>query len=158
MKKRVIIAALFISANIIEPALAANCTAPLGALTSGPSGGTLTTALVGTGLVACYPTAAPFQNQETLSGSTITDYKKGPGDKADPPTSVGSYSIGGSGHSSEIGYKYGAGSFSYFYVVKTSGTLGSGATYEFYGPVASGSGTCPDYGAVKVEVSTSGCS
>lgn len=55
-------------------------------------------ALLGNSM-ACYPQAAPYENQEYHTGSTssptgnIIDYKKGPNDPVDPSKLIGTYNI-----------------------------------------------------------------
>jgi hypothetical protein len=81
------------------------------------------------GNTACYPTSAPFTNQELHSGGTITDYKKGPSDPKDPSTQVGTYTITGTSDAT-ITYNYtGGGSFAY--KVFGSSPFNAGSNYDF---------------------------
>lgn len=92
--KRVLIAGVFLVANVAGPVLGA-CTA----VGSYHRLGTIAIANLLGNAMACYPAAAPFTNQEYHTGSasvssgSIVDYKKGPTDHNDPSATVGTYTI-----------------------------------------------------------------
>jgi hypothetical protein len=85
------------------------------------------------GTTACYPTAAPYQNQEYLSGNTLWDFKKGPTDPVDPSTNIGTVSINSDG---TVTYVYGGGP-TYQYSIWGTATSGPG-TYDFCSSASAG--------------------
>jgi hypothetical protein len=77
---------------------------------------------------------AEWSEWHTGSGSagTLVDWKKGPSDRSDPSSTVGSYSTSANGMlGGKVTYTYGSGSYSY--VVQA----GSGPVYTFC-PLAGG--------------------
>jgi hypothetical protein len=79
-----------------------------------------------TGTTACYPTSPPYQNQEFINGSILSDYKKGSGNPVDPTTIIGSVSYN-SGNNT-VSYSY--GSVGYTYSV-WGGSISGAGTYDF---------------------------
>ena len=147
MNKRAIVAALFLTANLVPPAIACKVPNKVTVLSTTA----VQTALEGSTLVSCFPSGGPpWTNQETLSGSRITDYKNGPpaAGNTDPTAVVGSYAFGNDGSASNgvVTYTYGSQSFS-FYVALVSGTI-----CTFYGPWRErNQGPCGTYGNVAVK-------
>lgn len=62
-------------------------------------------------------------------GGALIDYKKGPDDKKDPSKQVGSWSVSGSGTSTQLIHQYGSGA-SFIYTVHT---ITAGSSYGFCG-------------------------
>lgn len=66
--------------------------------------------------------------EEHHPGNVLKDYKKGPTDKIDPTTQVGTWSIGGTGANTMVTYNYGTGG-TYQYTVWDNGN----GSYSFCG-------------------------
>ena len=135
------------------------CTAPGGALNTADLGTTLQTS----GRIACYGTAGNWDNQEILQGgSTLVDYKKGPGDPVDPESTIGNYGISTDGSGAGIvtyNYTTGGGQPSYaYYLVNVTGGNGNPGTYNFF-PGADGTGSvCVGPILITIETTAStGC-
>ncbi len=78
---------------------------------------------------ACYPAASPYTNQEYITGGELWDFKKGPGDRVDPASNIGTATIDSSG---QVIYNYTGGS-SYTYSVWGASTSGTPGFYDFCG-------------------------
>jgi len=95
---------------------------------------------------ACYPSAAPYANQEYIQGSTLWDYKKGPADPRDPARSIGLVTYNGDG---SVTYNYGSGNI-YSYTIWGPSTSGASGVYDFCTGASSGL-------VVRVVSGQSGC-
>ena len=130
--KRALFAGVFFLGNVAGPAVA-SCSFS----NANPTYALLTQSGIETLLgqsMACYPTAAPYENQEYHTGTTgsstgnIIDYKKGPTDPVDPSKQIGSYSI------AAVGGRPYYGTITYTY----TGSPPSTFTYTVWGPTAPG--------------------
>ena len=109
------------------------------------------------GKIACYPTAAPFQNQEYLSGTDVWDYKKGPSDARDPTSKVGTF--GQSGTSGRIAtYTYPSGSFKYYIRPQDTQSRTDGVgTFSFYPGADDMPGVCTSFITVRIASGSGPC-
>ena len=74
------------------------------------------------GNTVCVGSTPTFEAQEQhVTGGTLIDFKRGPGDPTDPTKTIGTWGTSGSGANTIITYSYTGGS-SYSYNVCTSGT------------------------------------
>jgi hypothetical protein len=85
-----------------------------------------------TGTTACYPVSPPYQNQEFISGTTLSDYKKGSGDAVDPTSVIGSVAFNAD---NTVSYNYGTAA--YTYSVWGASTSGPG-NYDFCASTSAG--------------------
>lgn len=119
MKRIVAASAMMVVAGAAS-CLAANCTTATG------YGPVTSAAAVLNGNTTCYPTAAPYSNQEFHNAGSLVDYKKGPTDARDPTSTVGSYVLLSSG----VIYSYSAGGTYSYIIYGATGASGPG-TYDF---------------------------
>ena len=136
-------------ANIVVSSNGAPAVTPAVVTTDGTTSGTAFLNNLLLGNTACLGTVGNWQNQELhVSGGNLIDYKKGPAPAGnpDPSTSVGGWTITGSGTSTVVNYTYGATTYTY----KVFGTAspytfclqpGNAPTYSV--GIKTGGGACP---------------
>ncbi len=116
-------------------------------VTNSTTANNLATLVSGNTVCARRGSGERWQEYHNPSG-ILTDYKQGPTDPVDPSEDVGSWSVAGTGASTNITYNYGSGGTYTFAVYR----VGSGAatTYNFCGPSSvigatfrTGQGACP---------------
>jgi len=137
------------------------CTSATGLACSNPGNVALASATnVSTfmaGKIACYPTVAPFQNQEFLSGSDVFDYKKGAGDGRDPTSKVGTFAQ--SGASGRIAtYTYPSRAYAYYIRPQDVASRNAGVgTFGFYPGADDAGGVCTTVITVRIATGSGPC-
>ena len=115
--------------------------------TQGISGGTLTLSGRLGGSTVCVGSPGNWKNQEYHTGSTggnVIDWKKGASDPIDPTSTVGTWSITGTGTTRAVSYSYGSSTYTFKVYDQGSGIFcfDGPSTFNAYS-IKSGQSACP---------------